>query len=191
MYTHLFILFFFLPTQHASVLWCKNRLMLSKMASWIRSKTDSWSTWFQILLQRANSSSASTPDGSSPDTMSEPGHFLSGGLVLIKAWASRNAHSPPSLLHHHSFFVSSPFTPPLPTEAKKCTCHSLPCSPPLRYVPLVSHFVLPLSSACDTLHSGFIYVGIYHHSRYHLVRNVGPANRQEMVRKLKEVFLYP
>lgn len=32
-----------------------------------------------------NSSMVSTPDGSSPGAMSWPGHFLSGGLVLIKA----------------------------------------------------------------------------------------------------------
>lgn len=64
-----------------------------------------------------NSSTALTPDGSSPGAMSWPGHFLSGGLVLIKAWASRNAPYSP-FTSRSSFFSynPSPLSPPHPAE---------------------------------------------------------------------------
>lgn len=84
-----------------------------------------------------NSSTASTPDGSSPGAMSWPGHFLSGGLVLIKAWASGNAPYSPSSSSFFFFLQPlSSYTPSSSREAKKYTFSLLPHFPPLVSVPL-------------------------------------------------------
>lgn len=69
-------------------------------------------TQFGVLLRLASPGwrippRASAPDGSSPGTASWPGHFLSRGLVLIKARANSNAPFLPSAsLHSLSLFYS-------------------------------------------------------------------------------------
>lgn len=80
-----------------------------------------------------DSSTASTPDGSSPGAMSWPGHFLSEGLVLIKAWASRNAPYSPNTASSLLFYGPSPLTPPVLPESLRHTPFFLlppiyPCS---------------------------------------------------------------
>lgn len=96
-----------------------------------------------------NSSTASTPDGSSPGAMSWPGHFLSRGLVLIKVWANGNApYSPTS----SSVFLKplSFFTPLTSREAKKYTFSLLPHFPTPVFVLLYSIDIPSLFNECHT-----------------------------------------
>lgn len=59
---------------------------------------------------------ASAPDGSSPGAMSWPGHFLSKGLVLIKARANSNAPFFPLSLLLLLFFILQPLSTLTPSN---------------------------------------------------------------------------
>lgn len=71
-----------------------------------------------------NSSMVSTPDGSSPGAMSWPGHFLSGGLVLIKAWTNGNAPCSPTSPSLCFFYNSLCFDTPQLAENLRNTYFS-------------------------------------------------------------------
>lgn len=94
-----------------------------------------------VFAQLQNSSTASAPDGSSPGAMSWPGHFLSGGLVLIKPGGTPPTPlppPPPPLL-----FTASPLKLSHPAERLRNThfSHFPPPNFPLKFFCLPFHLL--------------------------------------------------